>query len=228
MQVINFLEHNYDETADMIGESRTKMVIYMTSSLDELKVLGQALAPSTYVYGEDIGFVWSNSEDVNLLALREFTYRTIMNNYVTYWTKEKISSDKGNWLIDGLADYVTARIAGERGMIKSNLDAFTAEPVSFEWYGAATPAQRGAAYALFKNLVEEHGDGIIDKILVNLGSDMKGDSKRCSDYEQCVLLRAVYDVQGMKLDDKRNELNFAKLVNGWNEYLLGTYDIVRE
>ncbi|MGH9877740.1 MAG: hypothetical protein ACRD5H_08885, partial [Nitrososphaerales archaeon] len=90
-QVINFLERSYAETARFIGETDTKTVIYMTSSLDELKRLGSALEPSTFAYSEDVGFVWSNSEDINMLALKQFTYRTIVQNYGTYWTKQKIS-----------------------------------------------------------------------------------------------------------------------------------------
>ncbi|MGH9923199.1 MAG: hypothetical protein ACRD38_10640, partial [Nitrososphaerales archaeon] len=90
-QVINFLERSYPKFTQVIDEVETRTVIYMTNSLEEIKMLSDALAPSTYVYDEDIGFVWSNSEDVNMLALKEFAYRTIMQNYGTYWAKQKIT-----------------------------------------------------------------------------------------------------------------------------------------
>lgn len=217
-QIINFLERSYAETAKLIGETDTKTVIYMTSSLDELKILGNALTPSTFVYAEDVGFVWSNSEDVNMLALKQFTYRTIVQNYGTYWTKQKISMDKGNWLIEGISDYVTASIVGERGMIKNNLEAFVAEPASFEYYGASSPSQHGASYAFIKFLADKYGDGIIDKILNNLGSTMIN-SNRCDTLEQCVLVKAVYDITGLNMNDKRHEISFDTIAQDWEQYL---------
>ena len=42
-------------------------------------------------------------------------------------------------------NYVADRMVGERRMIKNNLHTFFAEPVSFEWYGAATSSKYGAS-----------------------------------------------------------------------------------
>ncbi len=223
-QVINFLERSYAETANIVGETNTKTVIYMTSSLDEVKLLSDALAPSTYVFNEDVALIWSDSEDVNTLALKEFTYRSIMNNYGTYWAKQKVSLDKGNWLVDGIANYVTSGIVGERGIIKEQLEAFVAEPTSFQWYGASTAAEHGASYSLFKFLVREYGDGIIDRTLKNLGSTMVSNNK-CDSIEQCALLRAVYEANGMNINDKRHELNFAAIVEEWKTYLQSEHGI---
>jgi|GEM_PF-5724577 len=223
-QVINFLERSYAETANIVGETNTKTVIYMTSSLDEVKLLSNALAPSTYIFNEDVALIWSDSEDVNTLALKEFTYRTIMHNYGTYWAKQKVSLDKGNWLVDGLANYVTSGIVGERGIIKEQLESFVAEPASFQWYGASTSAEHGASYSLFKFLVREYGDGIIDRTLKNLGSTMVSNNK-CDSIEQCALLRAVYEANGMNINDKRHELNFASIVEEWKTYLQNEYGI---
>ncbi len=220
--VINFLERSYHEVTKIVGKAEAKTVMYMTSSLDEVKMLNNALAPSTYVYDDDVGFVWSNSEDVNILALKEFTYRTIMQNYGTYWVKQKISADKGNWLVDGISTYVTASIAGERGMIRSNLEAFVAEPASFEWYGAPTPSQNGASYTLFKFLAEKYGESIIDRTLSQLGSTMVSNNK-CDTIEQCALLMAVYDANGWSINDKRHDLSFATIIEEWVEHVEEDY-----
>jgi len=221
-QVINFLERSYKELTSIMDGPSKKTVIYMTTSLDELKMLNNALAPSTFVYDEDVAFVWSNSEDVNMLALREFAHRTIMQSYPSYWTKQKISMDKGNWLVDGVSNYVAARIVGERGMIMNQLDAFKGKQVPFEWYGQASPEQYGATYTLFKFLVQKYGDSIIDKTLSYLGSTMVS-NHRCDTLEQCALLRAVYDANGLNINDKKNDLNFAKIVQEWEEYVQENY-----
>ncbi|GEM_PF-4024576 len=221
-QTINFLERSYPKFTEIVDEVETKTVIYMTSSLEEIKMLSDALAPSTYVYDEDIGFVWSNSEDLNMLALKEFAYRTIMQNYGTYWAKQKITLDKGNWLVDGIANYATASIVGERRMIKEQLDAFIAEPTSFEWYGVSALSQHGASYTLFKYLADRYGDTIIDKILNNLGSTMVSNN-RCETMEQCSLLKAVYDANGWNMNDKRRDLSFVTIAKEWKSYVEEEY-----
>jgi streptogramin lyase len=226
-QVINFLERSYPEVTKMVGNVEAKTALYMTSSLDEVNKLSDALAPSTYVYDDDVGFVWSNSEDVNILALKEFTYRTIIQNYGTYWVKQKISADKGNWLADGISTYVTASIAGERGMIKSNLDAFIAEPVSFEWYAEPTPSQSGASHTLFKLLAEKYGESIMDRTLTQLASTIVSNNK-CDTIEQCALLMAVYGANGWSINDKKHELAFATIIEEWNNYVEEKYAINEE
>ncbi len=223
-QTINFLERSYTDVAKIIGENDGKTMIYMTSSLDELKLLNDAPVASAFAYNEDVGFVWSNSDDLNMLTLQEFAYRTIVDDYATYWTKQKISLDKGNWLVDGISNHVTAKIAGERGMISDQLDAFVAEPTSFEWYGETTPAQYGSSYTLFKFLVERYGDAVIEKTLNYLGSTMIS-NHRCATFEQCVLLMAVYDANGFNMNDKKLDLNFAMLVQEWKDYVLEKYGI---
>jgi hypothetical protein len=223
-QVINFLERSYAETTKIIGETNTKTVIYMTSSLEEVELLSDALSPSTYVFNEDVALVWSNSEDVNMLALKEFAYRAILQNYGTYWAKQKITLDKGNWLVDGISNYVTSSVVGERGIINEQMEAFAEEPISFEWYGATTPSKHGASYTLFKFLASKYGDSIIDKTLKNLGSTMVSNNK-CDTVEQCALLRAVYEANGMDINNKRHELNFAAVVEEWKTYLQNEYGI---
>lgn len=110
-------------------------------------------------------------------------------------------------------------------MIKEQIDAFVNEPTaSLEWYGKATPAQYGASYTLFKFLTEKYGDSIIDKILSNLGSGMIS-NHRCDTFEQCVLLRAVYDANGLDINNKRHELNFDKIVQEWKDYVQEKYGI---
>ena len=224
-QVINFLEHSYLEVAESIGEVKTKTIIYMTNSLDELEMVSDALAPSTFVYNEDVGFVWSNSEDLNMLALKEFSYRTIMHNYASYWVQQKISADKGNWLVDGVSNYIATSVVGEHGMIKNQLDSFVAQPTSFEWYGTATPSQYGASHTLFRFLTEKYGDTIIDKTLNNLGS-MTVSNNRCDTIEQCALLKAVYDAKGLNINDKRYDLSFATIMEDWKEYLQENYGMM--
>jgi len=223
-QMINFLERGHPEAAKIIGENVSKTVIYITSSLDELKILNGAHVASTLASNENVGLVWSNSEDVNILALREFAHRTIVDDYATYWAKQKISLDKGNWLVDGISNYVTAKVVGEHGMIKDQLDAFVADPASFEWYGTAAPAQYGSSYTLFKFLAERYGDAVIDKTLNYLGSTMVS-NHRCDTFEQCALLMAVYDANGFNMNDKKHYLSFDMLAQEWKDYLVEKYGI---
>ncbi|MFY3741009.1 MAG: subtilisin family serine protease [Candidatus Nitrosomirales archaeon] len=223
-QMINFLERGHADAAKMIGESGSKTVVYMTNSLDELKMLNGALEPSAFAHNENVGFVWSNSEDVNMLALREFAHRTIVDDYAAYWTKQKISLDRGNWLVDGISNYVTAKMVGERGMIKDQLNAFVAEPASFEWYGVATDAQYGSSYALFKFLVERYGDAVIDKTLSYLDSTKISDHS-CETFEQCTLMMAVYNVNVSNVNDSKHDLSFASIVQEWKDYVLENYGI---
>ncbi|HLE34905.1 MAG TPA: hypothetical protein VI698_03345, partial [Nitrososphaerales archaeon] len=223
-QMINFLERGHADATKIIGENVSKTVIYITSSLDELKILNGAHVPSSLASNENMGLVWSNSEDLNILALREFAYRTIVGDYATYWAKQKISLDKGNWLVDGISNYVTAKVVGEHGMIKHQLDAFIAEPTSFEWYGASTPAQYGSSYTLFKFLAERYGDVVIDKTLNYLGSTMIS-NHRCDTFEQCALLMAVYDANGFNMNDKKHYLSFDMLAQEWKDYLVEKYGI---
>jgi hypothetical protein len=223
-QMINFLERGHADAAKIIGESESKTVIYMISSLDELKVLNGAPLPSAFASNEDMVFVWSNSDDLNMLALREFAHRTIVDDYATYWAKQKISLDKGNWLVDGISNYVTAKIVGERGLIKDQLGAFIAEPTSFEWYGEATPTHYGSSYTLFKFLAKRYGDAVIEKTLNYLGSTMIS-NHRCDTFEQCALLMAVYDANGFNMNDKRHDLSFDMVVQEWKDYVLEKYGI---
>jgi hypothetical protein len=236
VQVLGFLERNYSEVTKMVngrnGNANVKTVIYMTPSMEELEMLSGALAPSTYVYGSDVGFVWSESYDVNTLALREFVHKTILQNYPSYFEKQKIVADKGNWIVDGISNYVAAKIVGERGMIKEQIDAFVAElelepTTPFEWYGIPTEAEYGSSYTLYKYLNEKYGDSIIDKILQYLGSGMIS-NHRCDTFEQCALLRAVYDANGLDINNKRHELSFKKIVQEWKEYVHAKYSVSEE
>jgi hypothetical protein len=220
--LVNFLERNYGRVIEIIGEStaktNTKMVIYMPTSLDEMRKISDTQTMSTYMNNEDIAFVYSKSEDINALALKEFVYRMVMKNHATYWTGQKVSMDRGNWLVDGLSNYVAARIVGERGMISDQINAFVDEPVSLEWYGSGTLSQYGATYALFEFLSEKYGDTVIDRTLYYLGSSMIS-NHRCDTFEQCTLLRAVYDVKGLDINEKRHDFTFSTIIEEWQGYL---------
>lgn len=223
--VINFVERNYDKVTGIIGDANTdtRTIIYMIPSHDELKHLSN-MAPSVYFYKEDVAFVWSNSEDVNILALKEFVYRTIMNNYGTYWSKQKISIEKGNWFLDGLSHYATASVIGERGVIESNLEMFIKEPVRFEWYGEFSPSHQGASYVMFKFLADKYGHTMMEKILKNLGSTMVNNDN-CHTGEECALLRAVYDANKLNMDDKKHDMSFSTMVQEWKDYIQEHYGI---
>jgi hypothetical protein len=223
-QMINFLERAHVDATKIIGESESKTHVYMTDSLDELKMLDGVNLRSSSIHDANARFVWSNSEHANIFALREFVHRTIVNDHTAYWTKQKISLERGNWLVDGISNYVTARIVDERGMINDQLDTFVAEPTSFEWYGAAADAQYGSSYALFKFLVEQYGDAVIHKTLSYMDSSLVSDN-RCETFEQCALLMAVYDVNGINMNDKKHNLSFDMLVQQWKEYILEKYGI---
>jgi hypothetical protein len=217
--LINFLERNYGRVVEITGElTNTKTVIYMPTSLDEMRKITDTQTMSTYMHNKDIAFVYSKSEDISTLALKEFVYRMIMNNHATYWANQKIYMDRGNWLIDGLSNYVAARIVGEQGMINDQINAFVGEPTSLEWYGSGTLSQYGATYTLFEFLSEKYGDMVIDRILYYLGSSMIS-NHRCDTFEQCTLLRAVYDVRGLDINEKRYALNFDMIMKGWEEYM---------
>jgi hypothetical protein len=218
--LVNFLERNYGRVIEIIGESTAspKTVIYMPTSLDEIREITDTQTMSIYMNNEDIAFVYSNSEDINTLALKEFVYRMVMNNYATYWTSQKVSMDKGNWLVDGLSNYVAARIVGERGMISEQISAFMDEPIALEWYGSGTLSQYGATYTLFEFLSEKYGDTVIDRTLYYLGSSMIS-NHRCDTFEQCTLLRAVYDANGLDINEKRHDFTFNTIIEEWETYL---------
>ncbi|GEM_PF-2131031 len=223
-QMINFLERGYADTAKIIGESGSKTLVYMTDSLDELKMLDGAHLRSALAHDANVEFVWSNSEHANMFALREFARRTIVDEHAAYWTKQKILLDRGNWLVDGISNYASARIVGERGMIKDQLDAFIAEPTSFEWYGVATDSQYGSSYTLFKFLVEQYGDAIIHKTLSYLDSTIVSNDS-CETFEQCALVMAIYDVNEFNANDNKHELSFVSIVQEWKDYVLEKYGI---
>jgi DNA-binding beta-propeller fold protein YncE len=223
-QIINFLERSYSKTAEILGETDGRTAIYMTSSLDEVKMLSNALAPSAYIYNEDIALIWSESDDVNTLALKQFAHRIIMQNLGTYWVKQKVTADQGNWLVDGISTYVVAKIVGERDLIMDQLTSFIEQPVSFVWYGESTSSHHGASYTLLKFLSEKYGDAAIDRILNNLHSTMVSNHE-CRTFEQCAVVRAVHDIQGFNLNDRRHELTFDTLVNEWKDYVQERYAI---
>ncbi|MEM3117295.1 MAG: hypothetical protein QW136_02710, partial [Nitrososphaerales archaeon] len=221
VHVINFLENSYADTVAIVGEPKGKTVIYLTSSLAELKMLSNG-SESTYVSDQDIAFVWSKSEDINVLALREFVHRAVIQNHASYMLQQKLTANEGNWLIEGLTDYITTTVVGERGMIKSQVDAFVSEPVSFEWYGAATEAQQGGSYTLFRFLTDKYGNDIIGRILHYMGSGMT-DSQKCNTNEQCIVIRAVYDANGLNINDKRHTVSFSHILNQWNDHIRANY-----
>jgi len=223
-EVVDFLESSYSEITNMTGESSSKTVIYMTTSLGELWVLRDANVYSIFVIDEDVGFIWSNSEDVKMLALKEFVYRTIVQNHPPYWATEKISFNKGNWLFDGLANYIAARTVNQSAVLNEQLDSFRMEPITFEFVGQVTESKYGATYTFFKYLDQKYGDVIFERILHHMRSGMVS-SHKCSTYEECILLRAVYDAKGLDMDEKKHDLRFSALIEEWKGYVFEQYGI---
>ncbi|MGH9877512.1 MAG: hypothetical protein ACRD5H_07725, partial [Nitrososphaerales archaeon] len=93
-----FLESNYATIVERFGKLNTKTSIYMLDSMDEMKIVaGDKL--HYYDYDRDIAFLCGCSDDAKIEALHEFVYRTIINNNPSYWNKQKILFDHGNWLL---------------------------------------------------------------------------------------------------------------------------------
>ncbi len=219
-QVIDLLESNYEKITSRFGEMKHKTVIYMTNSMDEMKLVNPSGHPY-YSYIDDAVFVCA-SDDPKYNALKEFIYRLVINNYPDYYNMKKLTFDKENWLLDGVSSYVAAKIT-DTEMVRKYIDAFTIEPASFQWYGYGSDAKYGAVYTFFEYLHEKYGDKVIDRTLYHLGSGMVS-NHRCDTLENCAVLRAVYDVNGWSMHKSyRHTVDVNTLVSEWEGYVTNHY-----
>ncbi|MGH9878944.1 MAG: hypothetical protein ACRD5H_15045, partial [Nitrososphaerales archaeon] len=217
-QVIDLLEKNYQNVTSRFGEMKTKTIIYITGSIDEMNLINPSGHPY-YSYTDDAIFVCS-CNDVQGDALKEFIYRLAINNYPSYHNMKKLIFDQENWLLDGISSYVAAKITD--AMAERYVEAFVDSRVSFQWYGYGSDAQYGATNTFFEFLDNKYGSDVIDNTLEYLGSGMVSNHK-CSTVEDCAVLRAVYDASGLDIDNKRNTLSFNDLVREWEEYIESNY-----
>jgi hypothetical protein len=210
-QVIDLLEFNYQNITSRFSEMKGKTVIYITSNIDEMKLVSPSGHPY-YSYTDDTIFVCA-CDDVQGDALKQFIYRLAINNYPSYHNMKKLTFDQENWLLDGISSYVAADTLGVEEHV-----ALADSKVSFQWHGYGSDAQYGATYSFFEFLDEKYGNNVIDRTLGYLGSGMVSNHK-CSAVEDCAVLLAVYDVTGLDIDNKRNTLTFSDLIEQWEEYI---------
>jgi hypothetical protein len=230
-----FLESQYQAVTEKFGVLRSQTVIYLLSSSEEFaKIAPDSAIPYYYSYDSDISFVTTDSSTFNEDALRLFVYRTMMQTNPSYWNKEKFVFDEGNWLADGIANYVALRMTGQKSVsgassgipaqIKKDVDSFLANPVELEWYGKPDDRQYAATYTFFKYLEDTYGSKTIDKIIWYLGTGMIS-NHRCNTLENCVVLLSVYDASGLTLSNTRNKMDVKTLVEDWKEHLLLEYSV---
>ncbi len=220
-EIIAFLESNYQNITSRFGEMNTKTRIYMTNTLEELRMVADS-GHSYYAFSDDVIFICGCDEDVKSLAMKELVYRITFNKYPNYSNKEKFMLDGKNWLMDGIADYIASNITD--GQMVKQIEAFKEKPTSFVWYGSGTEEQYGATYTFFEYLQGKYGEKVIDKTLYYLGSVMVS-NHRCDTLEDCAVLRAVYDVSGLDMKKKRNALDVEILVKDWGDYVAEHYGI---
>jgi hypothetical protein len=213
-ELTDYLEANYQKITSRFGEMKTKTVIYLASTEEELRTIA---SNSFYSFSNDVIFM-CNCNDVKETALEEFVYRILFNNYPNYANKSKFVFDKENWLMDGIAEY----IASEMSKSKS-ASAETIVP-SFVWFGNGSPEHYATTHTFFDYLTEKYGDGVINRILYHLGSGMIS-NHRCLALEDCAVLHAVYDANGLDMDNKRHSLNFQSVVQEWEEYIVKHYSV---
>ena len=154
----------------------------------------------------------SSRDDPEYNALKESVYRIIINNYPSYHNVEKFTFDKENWLMDGIASYTAANMLNTA----KYADAFNSD-TSFVWYGYGSDAQYAATHTFFKYLENKYSSKVIDKTLYYLGSGMVSNT-RCHTVEDCALLQAVYDMNGLDINKKRHTLDVATLIKEWEVY----------
>ncbi len=218
-QVVTLLEANYQKITSRFGEVKTKTVIYITNSIDEMKLVSPSGHPY-YSYAEDKIFTCTCDEP-KYNAMKEFLNRLILNNYAAYYNMKKIILDKENWLLDGITTYVAAEMTNT-GMTEKYIAAFTNDPTGFQWYGYGSDAEYGAAYTFFKFLEDDYGNHVIDKILHYLGSGMIS-NHRCSTLENCAVLRAAYDTKDWRMNDGRYSLSFSDMEKAWERQVMENY-----
>ncbi|MGH9878897.1 MAG: hypothetical protein ACRD5H_14795, partial [Nitrososphaerales archaeon] len=142
-QVNDLLESNYQNITSRFGEMKTKSIIYIASSMDEMKLISASGHPY-YSYSDDAIFVCS-CDDPKFSSIKEFVYRLIVNNYPSYHNMKKLMHDKENWMVDGIAAYVAA--GASEGTTEKYLETFANDRVDLQWYGYGSNAQYGAVFA---------------------------------------------------------------------------------
>ena len=220
--VADFLESKYKAVTQRFGTANSKTVIYMLGSIDELKFVTDSAVPYHYSYTHDIGFIVSDSTTHKEDALQVFVYRSIINNNPSYWNREKILFDKGNWVMQGITNYIVANMTGKQ-ISKPELDAMLANP-DLEWYNSGTLGNYASTYTFFKFLEEKYGDKIIDRTVKYLHSVVTGNI-RCDTLESCSVLQSVYDEAGLDIEDVENKLNFDNIVQKWRDYMMEQYNL---
>ncbi|MFQ5970488.1 MAG: hypothetical protein ACE5J2_08360 [Nitrososphaerales archaeon] len=220
--LVILLDRSYKKIAEGVGETKIKSTIYIISTSDEMRNLIGSDARSFYDYTNDVILVCGCSDDIIFDALYEHTYSAIIDNNPSYMNREKILFDRGNWLVDGLARYIVAGAIGEN-WLKKDVDAYNSNPVELEWYGPGTHSHNGASYTFVKYLSEEYGGQVIEETLGYLGGGQIS-NHRCDTLENCSVLRAVYTVSGLDIDNKRYPLNFDMIMQGWQEYMQINYE----
>ncbi len=176
-----------------------------------------------YSSADDTVFVCA-CDDPKYNAMKEFLYRLMMNNYVAYHSMNKFVNDKENWLMDGVSSYIAAKMIHSE-TVKKYLDAFANDPTGFQWYGYGSDAQYGSTYTFFEFLEGKYGASVIDRTLYYLGSSMVS-NHRCDGLENCALLRAVYDVNGLNMEKSyKISVDVNTLIKGWIGYIIGHYNI---
>jgi uncharacterized repeat protein (TIGR01451 family) len=219
-QVIDLLEGNYQPITSRYGEMNTKTIIYIASSIEEMKLINTSGHPY-YSYSDDAIFV-CGCDDPQYSSLKEFVYRLIVNDYPSYHNMKKLMHDKENWLVDGIAAYAAA--GASVGMPEKYLEAFANDRADLQWYGYGSDAQYGAVFAFLDFLETKYGDIVVNKSLEYLGSTMIS-NHRCSTLEQCAVLRAAYDARSLDINDKKHAFAFDTLVKEWSS-LVVQQDIV--
>ena len=210
--VMDVLEQNYQNVTSSIGEMKSKAAIYIASSMDEMKLVNPSGNPY-YSYTEDAIFVCA-CDDTEYGALTKFIYRIMINEHTSYHNMKKFMFDQENWLIDGISGYIAAGMTNTT----QHVDAFTNSTTTFQWFGYGSDAQYGATFTFFEYLENQYGNEVIGEIVNQLGSGMIM-NHRCDTLENCAVLQAVYDVNGMNIEDQRKPLSVEQLIGGWKEYV---------
>jgi uncharacterized repeat protein (TIGR01451 family) len=225
--LVKMLDSNYENIAARFGAMNSKTVIYMTGSMQEMKLINES-GRSYYSHANDTIFICSCDEpDHN--ALKEFVSRLLINNYATYHHIQKFAFDQENWLLDGLTGYIATDMI-DTGLPEKYFDALDSaidtidvnddanDKIDFRWRGSYSDAQYGATYTFFEFLEEKYGMDIIDKAPEYLRSGMIS-NHRCSTLEECVIIRAAYEVSGLDMSNKRLTLSFDTLAKEYDDYL---------
>jgi hypothetical protein len=231
-EVIEFLESAYVETTARLGPAFDKTTIYIAGNEQEMKFASES-AHSYYSYADDTAFICS-CDDPKYNALKQFTYRLMVNNHANYYNMQALRFENENWLLDGMASYIAMDTA-DQGMLVEDVafmndimaDDNTNKLVNgddalFEWTGSGSDIEYSATFDFLNFLENEYGSKVIDVTIESLGFGLTINHK-CSSVEECVVLNSVYEVQGWDLDKRRFDLTFEDLANAWKDSIESRY-----